>query len=243
MAHNNRPDATPAFEHRMQGRHPFQAAQQSASGSSATAHATSGMQLAAASATPDAGAAAPISGGHGQAPAVQATVQSAPTTDATTQAAQMPSAHAGPSRMFGPMHAFEAVQQIAHSAAQGHARLDIQLEPAHLGKLHVSLQTDAAKQLVVHIAAEQPAAQQAIQQHLPQLRLALESQGMNPGEFSLSAGMGGDGQTPGQGNQSFGNPSSPRHSTPSASSAAAPTVERTPDAAKASPGGRLSIHV
>ncbi len=236
---NNRPDATPAFDHRMQGRHPLQAAQQSASGSPATAHATPTV----ASSMPDASAAAPISGGHGQTPTVQATVQSAPATDAATQAAQMPNTHAGPSRMFGPMRAFEAVQQIAHSAAQGHARLDIQLEPAHLGKLHVSLQTNAARQLVVHIAAEQPAAQQAIQQHLPQLRLALENQGMNPGEFSLSAGMGGDGQMPGQGNQSFGNPSSPRHSTPSASPATAPTVERAPDAAKASPGGRLSIHV
>ena len=245
-AHNNWPDATPAFDHRMQGRHPIQTAQQSASGSAATAHATSGMQLAAANATADAGAATPISGSHGQAPAVQATVQSAPATDAATQAAQMPSAHAGPSRMFGPMHAFEAVQQIAHSAAQGHARLDIQLEPAHLGKLHVSLQTDAAKQLVVHIAAEQPAAQQAIQQHLPQLRLALESQGMNPGEFSLSAGMSGDGQGQWQGDSSdsqrAGNPGGQGHA-PVGPAALTPNPDPNATPGARTRAGRLSIHV
>jgi len=115
----------------------------------------------------------------------------APTGDAAQ--ASTPQTHGGPSRMFGPLHALEAVQQIAHSASQGHARLEIRLKPAHLGTVHVSLQTDAAKQLMVHITAEQPAAQQAIQQHLPQLRLALESQGMQPGAFSLSAGMSHDG--------------------------------------------------
>ncbi|RME39238.1 MAG: hypothetical protein D6794_04145, partial [Deltaproteobacteria bacterium] len=61
----------------------------------------------------------------------------APTTAAQTDgtATFSPVASHGPSRMFGPMHALDAVRQIALSAAQGHTRLDIQLEPAHLGKL------------------------------------------------------------------------------------------------------------
>ncbi len=167
----------------------------------------------------------------------------APTTAAQTDgtATSSPVASHGPSRMFGPMHALDAVRQIALSAAQGHTRLDIQLEPAHLGKLHVSLQTDAAKQLVVHIAAEQSAAQQVIQQHLPQLRAALESQGMQPGAFSLSAGMGGEGQMSGQGGQTSHQPQ-PFRGTPVAAEAISEAPTERPTQPR-SAGGRLSIRI
>jgi len=91
-------------------------------------------------------------------------------------------------RMSQPMRPFEAMQSIAHSAANGTTKLELQLEPAHLGKIHISLQTDAAKQLQMHLTVESAATRQVIEQHMPQLRAALEQQGLNLDNFSLHTG-------------------------------------------------------
>jgi len=91
-------------------------------------------------------------------------------------------------RMAQPMRPLEAMQSIAHSAANGSTRLELQLEPAHLGKIHISLQTDAAKQLQMHLTVESTVTRQVIEQHMPQLRAALEQQGLNLDNFSLHTG-------------------------------------------------------
>jgi len=91
-------------------------------------------------------------------------------------------------RMAQPMRPLEAMQSIAHSAANGTTRLELQLEPAHLGKIHISLQTDAAKQLQMHLTVESTVTRQVIEQHMPQLRAALEQQGLNLDNFSLHTG-------------------------------------------------------
>ena len=86
------------------------------------------------------------------------------------------------------MQALEAMQHIAHSARNGATRIELQLEPAHLGKVHVSLQTDAAKQLQMHLTVEHAASRQVIEQHMPQLRAALADQGLSLGNFSMQTG-------------------------------------------------------
>ena len=141
-------------------------------------------------------------------------------------------------RSFQPLHVMEAMNEIALSAKNGHTRFDIQLEPAHLGKIHVSLQTDAAKQLMVHIAAEQTVSQQAIQQNMPQLRHALEQQGLSLGQFSMSAGS--------QDHSGTGQQFNGRHewNATNGASFSAPTASvQTNTQTMSSTHGRLSIHV
>ncbi len=86
----------------------------------------------------------------------------------------------------------EAMLEIARSAKDGSMKLELQLEPAHLGKVQVTLQTDAAKQLQVHINVDQAASRQLIEQHLPQLRLALAEQGLDLGHFSMGTNSQGE---------------------------------------------------
>ncbi|MDQ6957895.1 MAG: flagellar hook-length control protein FliK [Mariprofundaceae bacterium] len=141
-------------------------------------------------------------------------------------------------RSFQHLRVMDAMNEIAHSAKNGHARLDIQLEPAHLGKIHISLQTDAAKQLMVHITAEQTVSQQVIQQNIPQLRHALEQQGLSLGQFSMSTGS----QDSSGADQQFNG----RHewgAMDGLSSDASPTSIRTDTQTTSSGHGRLSIHV
>jgi len=142
-----------------------------------------------------------------------------------------------PHRSFQHLRVMDAMNEIAQSAKSGHTRLDIQLEPAHLGKIHISLQTDAAKQLMVHIAAEQTVSQQVIQQNMPQLRHALEQQGLSLGQFSMSAGSQ---NSAGTGQQFNG-----RHewNAMSGSSGASPAPVQTDTQTTSSGHGRLSIHV
>jgi len=141
-------------------------------------------------------------------------------------------------RSFQHLRVMDAMNEIAHSAKSGHTRLDIQLEPAHLGKIHISLQTDAAKQLMVHIAAEQTVSQQVIQQNMPQLRHALEQQGLSLGQFSMSTGSQ---DSSGAGQQFNG-----RHewgAMDGLSSGASPIPVQTDAQTTSSGHGRLSIHV
>jgi len=91
-------------------------------------------------------------------------------------------------RAATPVRPFEAMQSIAQSAAGGTTKLELQLEPAHLGKIHVTLQSDASKQLQMHLTVEHAATRQVIEQHLPQLRAALEQQGLSLDNFSLHTG-------------------------------------------------------
>jgi len=95
------------------------------------------------------------------------------------------------------MTLFDTMNHIAQSASKGKTRLDIQLEPANLGKIQISLQSDAAKQLQVHIIVDQGATRAALEQQLPQLKSALAQQGFDLSGFSMGsqgqhASSGGD---------------------------------------------------
>jgi len=95
------------------------------------------------------------------------------------------------------MTLFDSMNHIAQSASKGKTRLEIQLDPANLGKIQISLQSDAAKHLQVHIIADQSGTRQLIDQQLPQLKSALAQQGFDLSGFSMdsrgqNASSGGD---------------------------------------------------
>jgi flagellar hook-length control protein FliK len=89
------------------------------------------------------------------------------------------------------MNIIDSMQYIARSAKNGKTRLEIQLEPANLGKIQISLQTDAAKQLQIHLIADQGATRHAIEQQLPALKTALAQQGLDLSGFSMGSGREG----------------------------------------------------
>jgi|GEM_PF-6788277 len=91
----------------------------------------------------------------------------------------------------------EAMIEIARSARDGQFRLEMQLNPEHLGKIHVSLTADGNRQVQVHLVVDQSASRQLLEQNLPHLRQALAQQGLNLGDFSMQSGQGG-GQGDGQ---------------------------------------------
>jgi flagellar hook-length control protein FliK len=87
----------------------------------------------------------------------------------------------------GPWPVTAAMQQIGHAAGQGKFQLELTLTPAHLGKVQVILESDANKQIHVHLIIDQPASRQPIEQHLPALRQALADQGLNMDSFSMES--------------------------------------------------------
>ena len=88
------------------------------------------------------------------------------------------------------MSVFDSMKHIAQSAANGQSKLEIQLDPANLGKIQITLQTDAAKNLQVHMVVDQGTTRAALEQQLPALRAALSQQGFDLSGFS----MGSNGQ-------------------------------------------------
>lgn len=90
------------------------------------------------------------------------------------------------------MTLFDSIKHIVQSASKGKTRLEIQLEPANLGKIQISLQSDAAKHLQVHMIVDQSMTRTALEQQLPQLKSALAQQGFDLSGFS----MGSQGQQP-----------------------------------------------
>ncbi|MDX8409747.1 MAG: flagellar hook-length control protein FliK [Mariprofundales bacterium] len=96
----------------------------------------------------------------------------------------------------------EAMLQIGKAAADGSMKLELQLEPAHLGKIHVSIQSDASKQVQLHITVDNPAGRAALDQNMGQLRQALAQQGLDLGSFSMNL------SSQGQQGQQHGNDSS-----------------------------------
>jgi len=95
---------------------------------------------------------------------------------------------------------FDSMNHIAQSAKNGQTRLEIQLDPANLGKIQISLQSDASKQLQVHMVVDQIMTRTALEQQLPQLRAALAQQGFDLSGFS----MGSQGQQASSGGDSNG---------------------------------------
>ncbi len=85
-------------------------------------------------------------------------------------------------RTFAPA---DAMMEIVKSAKDGSTSLELQLEPAHLGKVQVQIHMDASKHIQVAFTVDQQTSKQALEQHMPQLRLALSQQGLDLGSFSM----------------------------------------------------------
>lgn len=88
----------------------------------------------------------------------------------------------------GPWTVMMAMQEIGQQAAQGKTRLELRLEPAHLGKIKVVLESNAQKEIQVRMVVEQNQSRQLIEQNMPLLRQSLEQQGLNLGNFSMHGG-------------------------------------------------------
>jgi len=143
-----------------------------------------------------------------------------------------------PMHASGPWTVMAAMQEIGQAAVNGHSRLELKLEPAHLGKVHVRIDSDAGKNIRVHLVVEQAASRQIIEQHLPSLRHALTQQGLNLGNFSMSSQQqgSGNGYTPDQHTQQ----SAPMH-MPAPGETITPPLVNTANVYAAS--GRLSIRI
>ncbi len=85
-------------------------------------------------------------------------------------------------RTFTPA---DTMLEIVKSAKTGNTTLELQLEPAHLGKVQVSIQMDQAKHIQVMFTVDQTASKQALEQQMPQLRLAMAQQGLDLGGCSM----------------------------------------------------------
>lgn len=101
-----------------------------------------------------------------------------------------PATQAPAAAYSAPVHAARivpALEAIVHAARTGATRIEVQLEPAHLGKIHVVLHSNARQQIHIHIAVEQGASRQIVEEHLPILRQMMAQQGLNPGNFSMDS--------------------------------------------------------
>jgi len=97
-------------------------------------------------------------------------------------------------RTFTPA---DTMLEIVKSAKTGNTTLELQLEPANLGKVQVSIQMDQAKHIQVMFTVDQTASKQALEQQMPQLKLAMAQQGLDLGGCSMQMNQQGGQQQSG----------------------------------------------
>ena len=144
------------------------------------------------------------------------------------------------SPISGPWSVASAMQEIGHAASQERFRLELNLDPAHLGKIKVYLDSDAKHQIQVHLVVDQNASRQVIEQHLPNLRQALAQHGLDMGGFSMASqqDQGGHGFSSSQQRQSdYATPAGSNSVESPASASISPSI--SPPTAN----GRISIRV
>ncbi len=94
--------------------------------------------------------------------------------------------------------------RLAHSVrvawARGQDRVELRLDPPHLGKVRIVLSRDAGA-VSARFRVETPEAQHLLHQAIPQMREALEARGVSVAQVSVGvdAGQDRDGRTPDQG--------------------------------------------
>lgn len=108
-----------------------------------------------------------------------------------SQAAPAPHAHPSPAEQ---LHA-----QVKTAMRGGETRMQINLNPAELGKLEVRLDITADKQVRLSITADNPRTLDMLQSDVRALERMLTDIGLKPDSGSLSFNLRGDGQPPGQG--------------------------------------------
>ncbi|WP_217126725.1 flagellar hook-length control protein FliK [Hydrogenophilus thiooxidans] len=88
--------------------------------------------------------------------------------------------------------AMETAERLVWHAGQAVHKVELQLNPPHLGKLEVSLQLNQ-DHLTAHFVAATQAARDALDQALPRLRELLQQSGIQLGQSSVSSNGGNPG--------------------------------------------------
>ncbi|MHB8766092.1 MAG: flagellar hook-length control protein FliK, partial [Deferrisomatales bacterium] len=109
-------------------------------------------------------------GGAGSPPPTVGRVEPEPAPAAKHPEAPAPAAPPSPGR--------QVAQGVRVALARGGDRVTVQLEPAHLGKVHLVLTREEGG-VAAQFRVETPQAQQALTGDLPALRQALEAKGLN----------------------------------------------------------------
>lgn len=95
-----------------------------------------------------------------------------------------------------PEQAANVLRQFRLHLTPGMRQATIQLQPAALGRIAIRI-TMRNGEARTEIRAESPAALEALERHVPELRAALQGQGLEAGEIDLTLGFDkGDSNTP-----------------------------------------------
>lgn len=91
-----------------------------------------------------------------------------------------------------PERATEIIRQFRMQLNPGMKSALIELAPAELGRIRIEMKIDGGKLRAI-VRAEKPEALAALEAHLPELRSALEQQGLVADDLDLGLGFDGDG--------------------------------------------------
>ncbi len=94
-----------------------------------------------------------------------------------------------PRSMAEPQVMQQLLQQMGSMVLKAENQLEIQLKPEHLGRLHISLITEN-NHMSGQILVENEAVKQMLDDKLPQLRDALQAQGLQIDQLKVSIGEG-----------------------------------------------------
>jgi len=109
-----------------------------------------------------------------------------------TDAAMPARAEARPAAAAPAMdQAADVLRQVRVYLTPGMRQATLQLEPATLGRISIRIAMREGRART-EVRAEKASALEALQRHVPELRAALERQGIEAGEFDLSLGFGGE---------------------------------------------------
>ncbi|BBD77763.1 flagellar hook-length control protein FliK [Hydrogenophilus thermoluteolus] len=122
--------------------------------------------------------------------------------------------------------AMETAERLVWHAGQGVHKVELQLNPPHLGRLEVSLQLNQ-DHLTAHFVAATQAARDALDQALPRLRELLQQSGIQLGQSSVSSnGADHGGSTP------WENPQHARSAWPSESALSTSVLTMQPESSR-----------
>jgi flagellar hook-length control protein FliK len=110
------------------------------------------------------------------------------TQEARAQAAE-PAAPARPTpQTLPPERAADILRQVRVHLAPGLRQATVRLEPATLGRVAIRIALREGR-ATTEVRAEQASTLEALERHVPELRAALEQQGIDAGEFDFGLGF------------------------------------------------------
>lgn len=122
--------------------------------------------------------------------------------------------------------AMETAERLVWHAGQAVHKVELQLNPPHLGRLEVSLQLNQ-DHLTAHFVAATQAARDALDQALPRLRELLQQSGIQLGQSSVSSNGADHG-----GSSPWGNPQHAHSDWPSESALSTSALTAEPESSR-----------